>query len=40
MRGTFLIDKHGVVIWSLVKDIGTRRTEIVPESLEALEAVE
>jgi mycoredoxin-dependent peroxiredoxin len=34
-RGTFLIDKDGVVIWSLVKD--ERRTEMVPESLEALD---
>lgn len=33
-RGTFLIDKDGVVIWSLVKD--ERRTEMVPESLETL----
>ena len=36
LRGTFLIDKNGTVIWSLVKD--GRRTEMVPESLEALEA--
>ena len=35
-RGTFLIDKGGLVIWSLVKE--GRRTEMVPESLEALEA--
>ena len=34
-RGTFLIDKDGVVIWSLVKD--EKRTEMVPESLEALD---
>ena len=34
LRGTFLIDKDGTVIWSLVKD--GRRTEMVPESLEAL----
>ena len=34
-RGTFLIDKDGVVIWSLVKD--ERRTEMVPESLDALD---
>lgn len=33
-RGTFLIDKDGVVIWSLVKE--GRRTELVPDSLEAL----
>ena len=36
LRGTFLIDKDGVVIWSLVKD--GRRTEMVPESLDALSA--
>jgi mycoredoxin-dependent peroxiredoxin len=35
VRGTFLIDKDGVVIWSLVKD--SRRTEMVPQSLEALD---
>ena len=34
-RGTFLIDKDGVVIWSLVKD--EKRSEMVPESLEALD---
>ena len=34
-RGTFLIDKDGIVIWSLVKD--EKRTELVPESLEALD---
>jgi hypothetical protein len=26
-----------MVIWSLVKDSGTRRTEMVPESLETLD---
>jgi hypothetical protein len=31
-----LIDTDGVVIWSLVKDSSTRRTEMVPESLETL----
>ena len=36
VRGTFLIDRDGMVIWSLVKDSGTRRTEMVPESLETL----
>jgi peroxiredoxin len=36
VRGTFLIDTDGVVIWSLVKDQGTRRTEMVPESLDTL----
>ena len=36
VRGTFLIDKQGIVIWSLVKDRETRRTELVPGSLGAL----
>jgi peroxiredoxin len=36
-RGTFLIDKEGNVIWSLVKTTGERRTELVPESLESLQ---
>lgn len=36
VRGTFLIDKDGVVIWALVQD--TRRTEMVPGSLDALAA--
>ncbi len=34
-RGTFLIDKSGTVVWSLVK-ADERRTEMVPESLDAL----
>ncbi len=33
-RGTFLIDKEGTVIWSLVKE--GRRTEMVPDSLDVL----
>jgi peroxiredoxin len=37
-RGTFLIDKEGKVIWSLVKAADERRTEMVPESLDALSA--
>jgi len=37
LRGTFLIDAGGTVIWSLVKDASTRRTEMVPESLRTLE---
>jgi peroxiredoxin len=37
VRGTFLIDLEGTVIWSLVKDDGTRRTELVPGSLGTLE---
>jgi mycoredoxin-dependent peroxiredoxin len=39
IRGTFLIDKTGTVIWSLVKD-DERRTEMVPESLDTLEHAE
>ena len=35
-RGTFLIDRDGVVIWSLVMERDERRTEMVPDSLEAL----
>ena len=34
VRGTFLIDKDGIVIWSLIKE--GKRTEMVPESLETL----
>jgi len=37
VRGTFLIDQDGVVIWSLVKSPDVRRTEMVPGSLHALE---
>jgi peroxiredoxin len=37
VRGTFLIDKEGTVIWSLVNDVGSRRTEMVPDSLGALD---
>ena len=36
IRGTFLIDREGTVIWSLVKDTDTRRAELVPDSLETL----
>jgi peroxiredoxin len=39
-RGTFLIDKEGNVIWSLVKIRDERRTEMVPESLETLRRAE
>ena len=28
IRGTFLIDKEGLVVWSLVHDADTRRTEL------------
>lgn len=37
LRGTFLIGTDGTVIWSLVKDADTRRTEMVPESLQTLD---
>jgi peroxiredoxin (alkyl hydroperoxide reductase subunit C) len=37
IRGTFLIDRDGLVIWSLVKDASTRRTEMVPGSLGTLD---
>ena len=37
-RGTFLISKDGIVIWSLVKEPGEQRVEMVPESLETLQA--
>ena len=36
LRGTFLIDRDGTVIWSLVRDTDTRRTELVQESLGTL----
>ena len=36
LRGTFLIDKDGTVIWSLVKE-SERRTEMVPDSLRRLD---
>ena len=36
-RGTFLIDREGTVIWSLVNIRDERRTEMVPGSLGALE---
>jgi mycoredoxin-dependent peroxiredoxin len=39
-RGTFLIDRGGTVIWSLVKERDERRTEMVPESLDVLTAAE
>ena len=35
IRGTFLIDRDGVVVWSLVKE-SERRTEMVPGSLATL----
>ncbi len=36
VRGTFLIDKQGAVIWSLVNDVGTRREDLVPGPLGTL----
>jgi len=39
-RGTFLIDKEGTVVWTLVKERDERRTEMVPESLDTLRAGE
>jgi len=36
VRGTFLIDKQGMVIWSLVNDPNTRREELVPSPLDTL----
>ena len=36
VRGTFLIDESGTVIWSLVNDGDTRRTELVGDSLAAM----
>ncbi len=35
IRGTFLIDKSGVVVWSLVTGADTRRTELVSGPLGA-----
>ena len=35
VRGTFLIDKEGVVVWSLVNDADTRRDELVTGPLAA-----
>ena len=40
LRGTFLIDHDGTVIWSLVKERDERWTEMVPESLDVLAAAE
>lgn len=36
VRGTFLIDKNGAVIWSLVNEAGTRRDDLVPGPLATL----
>ena len=37
LRGTFLIDTGGTVIWSLVNDADTKREELVSGSLESLD---
>jgi peroxiredoxin (alkyl hydroperoxide reductase subunit C) len=36
LRGTFLIDTAGTVIWSLVKGVGEKRDEMVRQSLGTL----
>ena len=35
-RGTFLIDRDGTIVWSLVKEDDEYRAEMVPDSLETL----
>ena len=37
-RGTFLIDRDGNIVWSLVKDDDEYRAEMVPDSLDTLGA--
>jgi peroxiredoxin len=37
-RGTFLVDRDGTVVWSLVSEHDERRTEMVDDSLETLRA--
>jgi mycoredoxin-dependent peroxiredoxin len=37
-RGTFLIDREGTVIWSLVKESDEYRSELVSDSLDTLSA--
>jgi mycoredoxin-dependent peroxiredoxin len=37
-RGTFLIDRDGTIVWSLVKEGDEYRAEMVPDSLETLRA--
>ncbi len=37
-RGTFLIDRNGTIVWSLVKEGDEYRAEMVPDSLETLGA--
>jgi len=38
VRGTFLIDKQGLVVWSLVNDADTRRDDLVSGPLGATSA--
>ncbi len=38
VRGTFLIDKGGTVVWTLVHDADTRRTELAAPPLETTAA--
>jgi alkyl hydroperoxide reductase subunit AhpC len=35
VRGTFLIDRQGIVVWTLVNDRDTRRDELVSGPLGA-----
>ena len=37
-RGTFLIDREGTIVWSLVKEGDEYRAEMVPDSLDTLRA--
>lgn len=37
LRGTFLIDRAGTVVWSLVNDVDTRRPSLAGESLGRVE---
>ena len=37
-RGTFLVDREGMIVWSLVKERDEYRAEMVPESLGTLGA--
>jgi len=37
-RGTFLIDREGIIVWSLVKESDEYRAEMVPDSLDSLGA--
>ena len=37
-RGTFLIDRDGTIIWSLVKENDEYRAELIPDTLDTLGA--